>query len=80
MHGARVHEAVLAAGDKVSGVTIHLVDSQYDHGPILAQREVPVHSDDDARKLAARVLEIEHRFYSEVLQRVAEGEIDLDSF
>jgi len=61
MYGRRVHEAVLASGARVSGVTVHLVDEQYDHGPIVAQWPVPVRPADTAATLAARVLEAEHR-------------------
>ena len=75
-----MHEAVLAAGDRVSGVTVHVVDEIYDHGPVLAQEEVPVEPGDTPETLAARVLEVEHRFYPEILQRIASGQIDLDRY
>jgi phosphoribosylglycinamide formyltransferase 1 len=75
MYGIRVHEAVIAAGEKESGVTIHFVDEQYDTGPILAQTRVPVKSDDTPETLAARVLEQEHILYAETLQRIVTGEI-----
>jgi phosphoribosylglycinamide formyltransferase-1 len=78
MYGAKVHEAVLAAGDKVSGVTIHLVDELYDHGPTVAQLEVPVLPGDTPDTLAARVLDVEHKIYSDVLAAVARGDIELD--
>jgi formyltetrahydrofolate-dependent phosphoribosylglycinamide formyltransferase len=55
MHGHFVHEAVLAAGEKESGCTVHLADNQYDHGPILVQRRVPVLAGDTAQELAKRV-------------------------
>ena len=61
MYGARVHAAVLAAGSKESGATVHLVDEVYDRGPILGQARVPVLPSDTADSLAARVLELEHR-------------------
>lgn len=61
MYGERVHRAVLASGTRETGVTIHLVDEAYDRGPILAQSRVPVLEDDTAERLAARVLEAEHR-------------------
>lgn len=77
MFGRRVHEAVLAAGETVSGVTIHVVDGLYDHGRILAQRMVPVAQGDMPETLAARVLVEEHRLYAETLQRIAAGEIRL---
>lgn len=61
MYGARVHAAVLAAGARITGVTVHVVDEDYDRGPILAQWPVPVHAHDTAEALAARVLAAEHR-------------------
>ena len=77
MYGRRVHEEVLAAGDRVTGVTVHLADEEYDRGPILAQREVPVVRGDTVDSLAARVLEAEHTLYVETLVRIARGEIRL---
>lgn len=68
MYGMRVHRAVLAAGCKVSGVTVHLVDEEYDTGPILAQWPVPVLPGDTAEVLAARVLRVEHRLYPAALE------------
>ncbi len=79
MYGMRVHESVIQSGDRMTGVTVHLVDEGYDQGPIVAQTQVPVLEDDTAETLAQRVLETEHRFYSEVLQRVRTGDIDLDN-
>ena len=63
MYGERVHQAVLASGARETGVTIHLVDEVYDRGEVLAQRRVPVLPGDTPERLAARVLEAEHRFY-----------------
>ena len=78
MYGHRVHEAVLAAGEKESGATVHLADAEYDEGRILAQKKVPVMAGDTADSLAARVLEVEHHLYAETLQRIATGEIELE--
>jgi phosphoribosylglycinamide formyltransferase-1 len=61
MYGRRVHEAVLAAGDEVSGASVHLVTAEYDEGPILGQATVPVLPGDTPESLAARVLTVEHR-------------------
>jgi phosphoribosylglycinamide formyltransferase-1 len=61
MYGLNVHKAVIQAGEKHSGATVHMVDERYDHGPILIQRRVPVLADDSPESLAARVLEIEHK-------------------
>jgi len=61
MYGRRVHAAVLAAGDRSSGATVHLVTEEYDRGPILGQATVPVRAGDSPETLAARVLQAEHR-------------------
>ena len=79
MYGRAVHEAVLAAGEPETGATVHVVDEEYDSGPVLAQCRVPVLPDDDVERLRTRVLEREHRLYVETLQRIATGEIDLDN-
>ncbi len=78
MYGLHVHEAVLAAGEKETGVTIHLVDAQYDHGRILAQRRVVVLPDDTPESLQTRVLEIEHQLYPETVAKIASGELKLE--
>jgi phosphoribosylglycinamide formyltransferase-1 len=79
MYGHHVHEAVLASGDKESGVTVHLVDEIYDHGKILAQVRVPVMPDDTPDTLAARVLEQEHKLYPRVLNKLIRGEYEISS-
>ena len=79
MFGARVHAAVLASGDRVSGVTVHLVDDEYDCGPVISQVEVPVMPGDTPETLAARVLAQEHILYPKTLQRIASGEVDLSA-
>lgn len=74
MYGRRVHEAVLASGARESGATVHLVDEEYDRGPILAQSRVPVLPDDTPDTLAHRVLEAEHRLLpAAVLAAAAAG-------
>ena len=77
-YGKAVHEAVLAAGDRVTGVTVHLVDERFDHGPIVAQTEVPVLDGDTVESLGERVLRREHEFYVETLGRIERGEIVLE--
>ncbi len=69
--GDRVHEAVLAAGDTQSGCTVHFVDDQFDHGPIIDQRTVPVLPGDSASDLAARIFEQECQLLPDVIQRLA---------
>src|SRR5688500_2851674 len=74
MYGRRVHEAVLAGGVPETGVTVHLVDEAYDRGAVLAQSRVPVLKDDTPERLAARVLEAEHRLLpAAVLAAAAAG-------
>jgi phosphoribosylglycinamide formyltransferase 1 len=71
MYGARVHQAVIAAGAKETGVTVHLVDDEYDRGPIIAQWRIPVEPSDSADTLAARVLNVEHVVYPRTVEMVA---------
>ncbi|MCK5807381.1 phosphoribosylglycinamide formyltransferase [bacterium] len=77
MYGMRVHSAVLAAGAKQSGPTVHLVNAEYDEGDILAQKAIPVLPDDTPESLAVRVLAEEHKIYWETLEKISEGTINL---
>ncbi len=77
MCGRAVHEAVLQAGEKMTGVTIHLVDEEYDHGEILAQCRVPVEPLDTVDTLAERVLTIEHEYLVSTLYKIITGELHL---
>lgn len=77
MYGARVHQAVIAAGVAESAVVIHAVDEEYDHGPEIARRSVPVTPGDTAQDLEARVKALEPTFFVETLQRIAAGELEL---
>jgi phosphoribosylglycinamide formyltransferase 1 len=70
--GLRVHEAVLASGCRFTGCTVHFVRPRMDDGPIIMQAAVPVHPDDDVERLAARVLEQEHRIYPAAVRLVAD--------
>lgn len=78
MYGIHVHEAVIAAGEKISGATVHLVDEEYDHGAILMQKTVDVVSHDTPESLAAKVLPIEHEIYPLVLRAFAEGRVHIN--
>jgi phosphoribosylglycinamide formyltransferase-1 len=78
MYGDRVHQAVLDAGVKVTGCTVHFVDNEYDHGPIIWQQPVPVFDDDTADTLAKRVFEVEKEAYPHVLRLLAAGRIKLE--
>ena len=75
-HGLHVHEAVLAAGVKVSGCTVHFADNEYDHGPIILQRTVEVRGDDTPESLAERVFAAECEAYSEAIRLFAEGKLE----
>lgn len=77
MYGHHVHEAVLEYGAKVSGCTVHFVDDQYDHGPIIAQRAVEVRDDDTADALAARVFAAECELYPGVIRALIEGRVSV---
>lgn len=77
MYGRRVHEAVIAAGAEKSGCTIHLVDGEYDHGAIIARREVPIQQGDTAETLEARITAAEPGFFVETLTAIAEGRLKL---
>ena len=77
MYGRRVHEAVIAAGAPESGICIHLVDEEYDRGPVIARRSVAVLPGDTADALQARVTAQEPGFFVETLRRIAEGDIVL---
>jgi phosphoribosylglycinamide formyltransferase-1 len=71
MYGHHVHESVLRSGARESGATVHLVDEAYDRGAILAQARVPVLPGDTPERLAARVLEVEHRLLPAVVRAAA---------
>jgi phosphoribosylglycinamide formyltransferase-1 len=75
LHGQR---DALEWGVKLSGCTVHLVDLELDHGPIVVQRAVPVMNDDDADLLADRILEQEHQAYPEALRRLLSGSWRVD--
>ena len=71
--GLKAQEQAFAYGVKVSGCTVHFVDEELDHGPIIVQKTVPVLDNDDEHSLAARILEQEHIVYSEAINVVLEG-------
>ena len=77
-YGNRVHQGVIDYGCKISGCTVHLVDDQYDHGPIIAQQTVPVQNNDDAATLAARIFEKECEIYPQVINAFAENRIQIE--
>lgn len=74
-YGHKVHQAVLAAGEKESGCTVHFVDAQVDHGPVILQRRVPVLPGDTPESLARRVLAEEHLAYPQAIAMLAEGRV-----
>lgn len=77
-YGHHVHQAALDYGVKVSGCTIHFVDNEYDHGPIILQQVVPVLENDTADTLAARVFAAECEAYPQALQWIAEGRVRVE--
>lgn len=78
MYGHRVHEAVIASGVKVTGATVHLVDEEYDRGPIVEQRTVGVDRNDTPDTIAQKVLKIEHELFPCVLKAFAEGNVRIE--
>ena len=78
MYGHRVHEAVIANGEKVSGATVHLVNEEYDRGPIVLQQTVAVAPDDTPDSLAAKVLKIEHEIFPLALKAFVEGRVRIE--
>lgn len=75
MYGSKVHQAVIDYGAKVTGITVHFVDEEYDHGPIILQEIVKVDDGDDAQTLAEKVLKIEHANYWKAIEAIAAGTI-----
>ncbi|WP_200754001.1 phosphoribosylglycinamide formyltransferase [Candidatus Chrysopegis kryptomonas] len=75
MYGLNVHKAVIESGVKITGVTVHIVDEEYDHGPIVMQRAVEVRDDDTPETLAERVLKVEHEIYPQAIKLFVEGKI-----
>ena len=78
MYGHHVHEAVVARGCKVSGCTVHFVTNEYDAGPIIVQKCVPVKDTDTPEEIAARVFEQECIAYPEAIRLFAEGKLTID--
>lgn len=77
MYGKNVHEAVLKAKEKFTGATVHLIDAEYDTGPILAQASVAVDPFDTVESLAQKVLELEHELYVTALADITSGKLVL---
>lgn len=78
LYGLHVHEVVLEAGEVQSAATVHLVDEEYDHGPVVAERPVRITPDDTPESLQARIRAVEHELFVETIGKIADGEIDLD--
>ena len=77
MYGHHVHEAAIAMGVKVAGCTVHFADNEYDHGPIILQRCIPVLDEDTPETLAERVQALEREVYPEAIQLFAEGRLEI---
>lgn len=79
MYGMNIHRAVFDAGEKESGVTVHLVNEKYDEGKILYQEKVDISDCNSAEEIAEKILKVEHKVYPEVIQKIIEGKILLDN-
>lgn len=77
MYGRRVHEAVARAGDALTGASVHIVDDEYDHGPVICQREVALAPGDDAAAIERKVTAAEAGLFVDVLRRISEGRLAL---
>jgi phosphoribosylglycinamide formyltransferase-1 len=77
MYGRRVHEAVAAAGERVSGATVHVVDGEYDQGPVIASVEAPLAEGDGPAEIERKVTALEPALYVETLRRICEGTLAL---
>jgi phosphoribosylglycinamide formyltransferase-1 len=78
MYGIHVHEAVLKSGENISGASVHIVDEEYDHGPILMQETVNIDENETVETLAAKVLKVEHKIYPEVVRLFSESKIKIE--
>ncbi|HUW61560.1 MAG TPA: phosphoribosylglycinamide formyltransferase [Candidatus Bathyarchaeia archaeon] len=78
MYGHHVHEAVIEHGAKISGATVHFVDAEYDHGPIIMQKAIPVLEEDTPDSLADRVQAVEREIYPRAIQLYTEGRLRID--
>ena len=78
MHGGAVHRAVVEAGVKVSGCTVHFADATYDSGPIILQKTVPVLEDDTSEALASRVFKAECQALPEAIALYADGRLKVE--
>ncbi|MBI3194991.1 MAG: phosphoribosylglycinamide formyltransferase [Ignavibacteriae bacterium] len=78
MYGMRVHEAVIASRDSVSGATVHFVDEEYDRGPVVLQERVDVSPADTPESLAEKVLKIEHTLYPKAINLFAQGKVHVN--
>ena len=76
--GAHAVREALEWGTKVTGATVHLVDDQVDHGPVVLQEAVPVLDDDDERSLHARIQDVEHRLLPQAARVLVEGRLDVE--
>jgi phosphoribosylglycinamide formyltransferase-1 len=76
--GLEAQEQAFAYGVKITGCTVHFVDEELDHGPIILQRTVPVLDTDDEHSLSARILEQEHIAYSEAIKMVLDGQFEVE--
>ena len=79
MYGDLVHAAVINAGETESGVTIHLVDQNYDQGTIIAQVKIPIAPQETVDSLREKIQTKEHSFWIETIEKIRTGEIDLDA-
>ena len=75
MYGMKVHEAVIAARENESGITIHFVDEHYDEGRIIFQARCPLSSSETPGSLAAKIHQLEYRYFPEVIEKTVTSDL-----
>ena len=80
MYGIFVHQEVIKSKEKITGISIHIVEGEYDSGPIIAQIKVPISIDETAESLSKKISNIEHKFYVKTIQQIIKGGIELKSY
>ena len=80
MYGILVHQEVIKSKEKITGISIHIVEEEYDSGPIIAQLKIPIGKNENAESLSKKISQSEHDFYVQTIQKIITGKIDLNSY
>ena len=80
MYGMLVHREVIKSKEKITGISIHIVEEEYDSGPIIDQIKIPIDKNENAESLSKKISQIEHDFYVKTIGEIITGKIDLNSY